>query len=174
MTDEIRVRRDTTDGWTALNPVPAEGEITHDKTRLTFRIGDGVTPWVDLPEVGGVKVFDYSESNTQVSLSASGTIWTRTLTAARAGTYLGLATYWSWGGGGYGDISFRKNGAQIGGRSDPGRQAQPAERSIFAFIPHTGGDLVLDLYFAREAGTIQFGTSGDSRFGRHVHVLGPL
>lgn len=50
----------------------------------------------------------------------------------------------------------------------------PAERQVRQLVEHTGGDLVLDLYFAREAGTIQFGASGDARFGRSVHIIGPI
>lgn len=124
---------------------------------------------------GGWLVKDYTEANTQVSLSASGTIWTRTITAAPVGTYMLQGTYWSWSGGGYGTIRFRKDGVNLaGGGSDPGRQAMPCERTVMALCPHNGGDLVLDLHFAREAGTIQFGTAGDARFGRHVHVLGPV
>ena len=45
----IQVRRDTTAGWAAANPVLAEGEPGFDTTVKQLRIGDGATPWSGLP-----------------------------------------------------------------------------------------------------------------------------
>ncbi len=45
----LRMRRDTTAGWEATNPVLSAGEPGVDLTTGEQRIGDGVTAWSDLP-----------------------------------------------------------------------------------------------------------------------------
>ena len=44
----IQIRRDTTAGWAAVNPVLAAGEMGLDTTLMRVRIGDGATPWSGL------------------------------------------------------------------------------------------------------------------------------
>ena len=48
---EMQQRRDTVAHWTSVNPVPLAGEIcvSMDTNPLSFKIGDGVTNWVNLP-----------------------------------------------------------------------------------------------------------------------------
>lgn len=47
---QIQMRRGTASQWIAANPVLTAAEIGVDLTNNSFRVGDGVTPWVDLPE----------------------------------------------------------------------------------------------------------------------------
>lgn len=51
-------RRDTPATWTSVNPTLADGEIgvereVADPETIKLKIGDGTTPWVDLPYFGG-------------------------------------------------------------------------------------------------------------------------
>ena len=48
MTTRIKLRRDDTSNWEALNPVLALGEPGYNTTENKIKIGDGVTAWVDL------------------------------------------------------------------------------------------------------------------------------
>ncbi|MDE6200379.1 MAG: hypothetical protein K2M47_00895 [Clostridiales bacterium] len=45
---KIQMRNDTADAWKSKNPVLDVGEIGYDVTNKKTKIGDGVTPWVDL------------------------------------------------------------------------------------------------------------------------------
>lgn len=49
----VLVRRDTTEAWESVNPVLRSGEPGLDYTRGAVRIGDGTTPWNDLPDFTG-------------------------------------------------------------------------------------------------------------------------
>jgi hypothetical protein len=44
-----RVRRGTTQEWTEENPILLEGEIGYEIDARTWKVGDGVTAWIDLP-----------------------------------------------------------------------------------------------------------------------------
>ena len=50
-------RRDTPEGWNAANPVLGDGEFGKEEVPgaelARIKIGDGVTPWIDLPYIGG-------------------------------------------------------------------------------------------------------------------------
>lgn len=46
------LRRGTTEAWEAANPVLAYGEPGYEKDTGQLKIGDGVTPWKDLPYIG--------------------------------------------------------------------------------------------------------------------------
>ena len=48
VTAKIQMRNDTAAKWESKNPVLAVGEIGYDTTNKKTKIGDGVTPWVDL------------------------------------------------------------------------------------------------------------------------------
>lgn len=48
VTSKIQMRNDTAAKWESKNPVLAVGEIGYDTTNKKTKIGDGVTPWVDL------------------------------------------------------------------------------------------------------------------------------
>ncbi len=45
---KIQMRNDTAENWESVNPVLDVGEIGYDVTNKKTKIGDGVTPWVDL------------------------------------------------------------------------------------------------------------------------------
>lgn len=45
-------RIDTAENWAAENPVLLEGEMGIIADFATYKVGDGVTPWLDLPERG--------------------------------------------------------------------------------------------------------------------------
>lgn len=45
----LKLRRGTAFEWMATNPVLAPGEIGVDLTNRTIKVGDGVTPWNELP-----------------------------------------------------------------------------------------------------------------------------
>jgi hypothetical protein len=53
---QLQLKRGTAERWTEVNPILANGEpgFVYDSNKL--KIGDGVTPWNDLPYVseGGV------------------------------------------------------------------------------------------------------------------------
>lgn len=45
----IQIRRDTTVNWNNVNPTPADGEICKDQNTGFLRVGDGNTPYTQLP-----------------------------------------------------------------------------------------------------------------------------
>jgi Major tropism determinant N-terminal domain/Collagen triple helix repeat (20 copies) len=49
----IQLRRGTAAGWTAANPVLAQGEFASEYDTGKFKIGDGVTAWNSLPYSSG-------------------------------------------------------------------------------------------------------------------------
>lgn len=59
----MQQRRDTADGWSTANPVLADGELGYERVpgaitgpeAEAFKIGDGITPWNDLPYAGGAE-----------------------------------------------------------------------------------------------------------------------
>ena len=53
MAVRIQIRRDPSSLWTMHNPVLAEGEPGFETDTGRFKIGDGVTPWNDLPYASG-------------------------------------------------------------------------------------------------------------------------
>ena len=60
----FKLKRGTAARWAEINPVLAQGEpgFVYDLNRL--KIGDGITPWNDLPYIDGkreVSNFDYLE-----------------------------------------------------------------------------------------------------------------
>ena len=48
VTAKMQVRTDTAAAWKSKNPVLDVGEIGFDSTNKKTKIGDGVTPWIDL------------------------------------------------------------------------------------------------------------------------------
>lgn len=46
-------RRDTALNWSTIDPVLGDGEFGYERDTLKLKIGDGVTPWLDLPYFGG-------------------------------------------------------------------------------------------------------------------------
>src|SRR6056297_1963160 len=47
----IQFRRDSATDWESTNPTPAAGEPCFDTENGVLKIGDGVTPWSQLPAV---------------------------------------------------------------------------------------------------------------------------
>lgn len=52
----IKVRRGTAAGWTAVDPVLAEGEPGYETDTRKLKFGDGATRWSDLPYVVGGEI----------------------------------------------------------------------------------------------------------------------
>jgi hypothetical protein len=52
MANIIQLRRDLADNWTFTNPLLAQGEYGYELDTFTFKIGDGITYWRDLPYWG--------------------------------------------------------------------------------------------------------------------------
>lgn len=46
---QLLVRRDSSKNWSILDPILAQGEIGFDIDEGKHKIGDGVTPWTELP-----------------------------------------------------------------------------------------------------------------------------
>lgn len=60
----FKLKRGTAARWVEVNPILAQGEpgFVYDENRL--KVGDGITPWNDLPYIDGkreVSNFDYVE-----------------------------------------------------------------------------------------------------------------
>ena len=49
MADIIQVRRDSSSDWVVCNPTLAQGEFGFELDSSTFKIGDGIHAWIDLP-----------------------------------------------------------------------------------------------------------------------------
>lgn len=49
MATRIQLRRATTAEWAAANPILAVGEPGFDRSLRMMKVGDGTTPWADLP-----------------------------------------------------------------------------------------------------------------------------
>jgi hypothetical protein len=49
----LKIRRGTLAQWTTANPIPAAGETCWESDTNVFRIGDGATAFLSLPEIGG-------------------------------------------------------------------------------------------------------------------------
>ena len=45
----IQMRRDTAENWVNYNPVLLAGEPGYEIDTKRFKIGDGITPWANLP-----------------------------------------------------------------------------------------------------------------------------
>ena len=46
----------TSSSWSTLNPILLKGELGFESDTLAFKVGDGVTPWNDLPYSPSSKV----------------------------------------------------------------------------------------------------------------------
>lgn len=49
MAFRIQIRRDTSTNWTVNNPILLEGELGYETNTTYLKVGDGTTPWNDLP-----------------------------------------------------------------------------------------------------------------------------
>ena len=57
----IRLRRDTSANWSAANPVLLSGEPGYATDTGSFKIGDGITPWNNLPYANGSRLQDLTD-----------------------------------------------------------------------------------------------------------------
>lgn len=96
----ILVRRGTTSEWTASDPILAEGEIGIDTTEQRIKIGDGTSPWSEVPFLvskeiasaafdGDDIVFTKDDSTTVTLADAAITL--RGQSGSPAGAYANLA-----------------------------------------------------------------------------------
>lgn len=76
MTTRIKIRRDTTSNWAAINPILADGEIGFETDTRRMKVGDGVNPWTLLnygPVIDSSNISNaVLTSPTMVSPSGSG------------------------------------------------------------------------------------------------------
>ena len=49
--DKIQIRRDIEANWQSVNPVLCHGELAFATDTKTLKVGDGVSPWVGLPNL---------------------------------------------------------------------------------------------------------------------------
>jgi len=49
MSFRIQLRRDSSEKWSANNPVLFQGEAGYETDTNYLKIGNGITPWNDLP-----------------------------------------------------------------------------------------------------------------------------
>jgi hypothetical protein len=75
MASKIQLRRDLAASWTSTNPVLAQGEPGFETDTGLFKIGDGVTAWMDLTYAGGNSTGGTSEQWVGLLGIQSGGIW---------------------------------------------------------------------------------------------------
>ena len=63
----FRLKRGTEARWAELNPIldPGEPGFVYDKNRL--KIGDGVTPWLELDYIGETELEQYEELKQEIA-----------------------------------------------------------------------------------------------------------
>jgi hypothetical protein len=71
--DLIRIRRDTFANWQTANPTLFLGEISYDQTNNAIRVGNGTTPWLQLPVIGTANLADGNKGD--IVVSSNGTVW---------------------------------------------------------------------------------------------------
>ena len=68
MAFRIQLRRDTSENWSVNNPVLFQGEAGYETDAGYLKIGNGITPWNDLPYFmgGGVTENAINELQAQI------------------------------------------------------------------------------------------------------------
>jgi hypothetical protein len=66
MTVRIQLRRGTTAFWADENPTLHEGEPGYEINTRKWKVGDGLTPWRELPYMGGLGSSDGEVSDEQL------------------------------------------------------------------------------------------------------------
>ena len=72
----FKLKRGTAARWAEVNPILEVGEpgFVYDENRL--KIGDGITPWNDLPYIDGKReIADYSNATDFPTVGQSGVIY---------------------------------------------------------------------------------------------------
>lgn len=72
---EIRIRRGLAEQAATNNPVLADGEPGWEQDTRIFKIGDGITPWVELEQVGGGAGGGSLPGGTTITVEYNGTTW---------------------------------------------------------------------------------------------------
>jgi hypothetical protein len=87
----IQFRRGTSTEWTAVNPVPSQGEPGFETDTQKFKIGDGLLHWNNLPDF---------QSTTAIinAVYPVGSIYISTV-ATNPATLLGVGTWTAFGAG---------------------------------------------------------------------------
>lgn len=90
----MQQRRGTAAQWAAANPVLSAGEIGHDLTNDIFKMGDGVSTWLQLP--ARFPTFDITVENRTgvVSYSASSHAWIKGMVIAVPPTIKDVTINW--------------------------------------------------------------------------------
>lgn len=70
----IKVRRGTSTQAAVNNPILEEGEPGYEVDTFVFKIGDGVTPWNELPAITGTGGGG-STTNTLIGVEHDGSSW---------------------------------------------------------------------------------------------------
>lgn len=65
MAVNIQIRRDTKTGWELANPILLDGEWGFETDTKQRKVGDGLTPWNDLPYFGNPAVQELGNSTTE-------------------------------------------------------------------------------------------------------------
>lgn len=91
MIAQIRMRRDTSAAWNALNPILADGEPAVDSDVDQFKIGDGVTRWRDLP-FSSINATVFQAQVAEVALATARAQAAADSAAAAAASVLGQGT----------------------------------------------------------------------------------
>lgn len=72
----IKLRRNNTANWASENPILAEGELGIELDSNTFKIGNGTTPWLDLPYfASGGEEIHIGPNAPEVSAYSESTVW---------------------------------------------------------------------------------------------------
>lgn len=54
---KVLQRRDINSNWSVTNPILGDGEIGLDETVTSYKVGDGITAWNNLPYWGAISIF---------------------------------------------------------------------------------------------------------------------
>lgn len=152
--------------------------VTHSKVSGVANDASGKVggaDW-DADHVGTVADSDYSEQNTSSAYATSAAIISRTVTL-RAGRYhvdALIRTSTMTSAGSPGTLYLRKGGTKFtNGTEIDMRPTADTQFNLFGYFDHTGGEVIIDVYFLWEAGTTRFGLSGTSevRFGQKLMIM---
>ena len=69
--DTIKIRRDVAANWQSVNPVLCHGEFAVETDTKALKIGDGVSPWVDLPNLLEVAPYEAALVGNCVTINAA-------------------------------------------------------------------------------------------------------
>lgn len=88
----LRLRRDTSTNASAANPTLADGEAMYTKDNNVLKIGDGVTPWNTLAQIG-TSILGRINTWTQAQTWSAAAIFNAVVTFGSTTTFTGAATH---------------------------------------------------------------------------------